>query len=750
MSVINILHLSDLHFGYNGTKDATMYHQAAIKEMEKELHSIPEKYPDYKPDIIAVTGDIGWNALKTDYDQAAVFLKDLMNIYGLSPGDVILCPGNHDIDRESNDGLYNIKTYEESLKYLSLDRVRSRAAPFKAYAEFSKALGIPSLKNGAESDSAGLLPYLYGHRQIKGVKFYVFNSAWNVREKKEKNMWLGSNLVLDQKLSGKDENSVLSVTLFHHPFDDLNEAEKNIYGQEHVVYDMIAEMSDLILTGHVHGAIRKSNTIKDKARFFSCSAAYDRDSNQRGCQIIRVDTAKRTFSTRAVCRNNFNEWSVVDIETDIALDSGASARAYDERLADIPPPALAFWLDPAWDQNSGAALPIDNESAVNLITYFAAKTAPFTAIIASDRPLSLVEALNNNRISPTNVSVQEAAARQIKWSGILKDSSDKAPQGTVIYLSADDPNDLNKMLLSHRTLREDYPDTAVIYNIFADSMYQAAIAAQTLACEINKSGTDRAEVMVLSLNVGLSVSDPVLLEKASEFIKALNTEEQSASSFDEEINRLLEIRDKSPALWETVISRHAKNRRGNHKICGFAACSHRESDLYKWFRAIDLNWFQQQERELFPCCDSLSESKTNTLIWSVYRSMTLDSIRSAQWKEIYSKLKEVFGTLSIFSFIDFAESGHYQSGFRPSDVSRWAHTASEQEYCRLVPILRDNDTACFWTALVSGQFGIPYILREYSLSPYTREVLSDQNDTANDPQWSEQLTILRKIIRPFG
>jgi Icc-related predicted phosphoesterase len=89
-SVVRILHIADLH----RTPDEAVTNENVRHYFEKALDEID----DSKLDLIVIAGDLTQTADETEYKEAEVFIKCLVNKY--LGGDIrkcIMVPGNHDI-----------------------------------------------------------------------------------------------------------------------------------------------------------------------------------------------------------------------------------------------------------------------------------------------------------------------------------------------------------------------------------------------------------------------------------------------------------------------------------------------------------------------------------------------------------------------------------------------------------------------------------------------------------------------------
>jgi 3',5'-cyclic AMP phosphodiesterase CpdA len=93
-STIHILHLSDLHFG---TPDqAKLWSNQLASDLQNELN-IPHL------DALILSGDIANKSTPTEYEAAQQFLQNFRQDFTLKPEQIIIVPGNHDIDWKKTD-----------------------------------------------------------------------------------------------------------------------------------------------------------------------------------------------------------------------------------------------------------------------------------------------------------------------------------------------------------------------------------------------------------------------------------------------------------------------------------------------------------------------------------------------------------------------------------------------------------------------------------------------------------------------
>lgn len=84
-----ILHLSDLHFGDENETSAAK-RKNTLDEMLQVLKNLPT---EWKPQTIAISGDIGWSGLGKDYGLAEKWIKELLTVLELSTEDIIPARG---------------------------------------------------------------------------------------------------------------------------------------------------------------------------------------------------------------------------------------------------------------------------------------------------------------------------------------------------------------------------------------------------------------------------------------------------------------------------------------------------------------------------------------------------------------------------------------------------------------------------------------------------------------------------------
>ncbi|MDR2032482.1 MAG: metallophosphoesterase, partial [Azoarcus sp.] len=286
MSAPVILHLSDMHFGRDGTHRAKQDNRKlCLEDLLKQLRKLEE---GWKPTIICMTGDVGWKGAASDYDEAKKWLDELLAACGLTYEKVMLCPGNHDVNRAIAENQPRPDSAEEADEVLGAMEGYLQE-PFKAYIAFCESTGIPSLNFGGDSS------YLVGQREVDGLRFVVLNSAWFAKGDDDKGkLWLGQPHIKRMAAVGQlpkiaeQPAPPVTIALLHHPQEWFHENEIHAYGRRPNTWDYLAFRCDFILSGHTHAEIRPPDTIAQKALHFSGGATYEGANYRNTFQLLRI------------------------------------------------------------------------------------------------------------------------------------------------------------------------------------------------------------------------------------------------------------------------------------------------------------------------------------------------------------------------------------------------------------------------------------------------------------------------------
>lgn len=138
-----ILHLSDLHFGSEGDNLSSQAKRKIC--LDSLIAELAKLEPDWKPTVICITGDLVWRGAESDYAKAKHWLDKLLSTCELTYEHIVICPGNHEVDRKSAEKIPRPSSAEEADKALEppIDFIQ---IPFLNFTKFCQENGIPSLK----------------------------------------------------------------------------------------------------------------------------------------------------------------------------------------------------------------------------------------------------------------------------------------------------------------------------------------------------------------------------------------------------------------------------------------------------------------------------------------------------------------------------------------------------------------------------------------------------------------------------
>jgi predicted MPP superfamily phosphohydrolase len=298
---INLLHLSDLHFGMEGDLKIAPTAIAQRKNaLEPLITFVSGLDMEWRPQMIAISGDIGWRGGPSDYTDAKKFIETLLKALGLDCDRLVLCAGNHDIDRSMTVGMLPPPSAEYADEWLRIENIKNFLRLFDAYAAFCKDMSLPELRVGSTEQ------VIIGQRDLLGVRFVSLNSAWFCRGNDDRgNLWIGlpqlELMHANEQLADpvNYDESLITIALLHHPSQHLNDNENNVYGNRLNTYRYLAERSHLILSGHVHGAVEKATRHHGRAYGIVNGATYANGAYRNNFSLLRISIQDREVIRRA-------------------------------------------------------------------------------------------------------------------------------------------------------------------------------------------------------------------------------------------------------------------------------------------------------------------------------------------------------------------------------------------------------------------------------------------------------------------
>jgi len=304
---MNLLHLSDIHFGRNFPEnkinDSFQKHDEIINEAINKIASLSS---DLLPEHIIVTGDIGWCGKKEEYDEAEVWFNKLLKACHLSGKDITFIVGNHDIDRSFKPDniqikLNDINKIDELYRY---ENTHLMEPALYQYNEFCKNMGMipfcyPTEKKNIYSYSVGYKDIIT--KENHKIRFLAFNtSLLSPLGFRGDNMWLGQpqiDTLCEYGILPVKDEICFTVGLFHHADRFLHPNETSSYDGRKATMEILNEFTNLLLCGHSENA-GKPRIIKQSsgATCFSAGSTYYSDTHRNSFSLIFINEFNKKIS----------------------------------------------------------------------------------------------------------------------------------------------------------------------------------------------------------------------------------------------------------------------------------------------------------------------------------------------------------------------------------------------------------------------------------------------------------------------
>ena len=174
--------MTDLHFGCEGRiRTRSTAANSALDGLARAITGLIE----LAAHNCGVTGDLAWRGKSPDYDKFGAWFGGCSSDW-TSPGQMLLLPGNHDVDRSIARTIARPRDAGEADEVLGIPLASQYQNAFGSSSEFSEGFGIPPHKLGAD------VSHLVGLRRLDGMSFVTMNSSWFCKDKDDQgNLWLG-------------------------------------------------------------------------------------------------------------------------------------------------------------------------------------------------------------------------------------------------------------------------------------------------------------------------------------------------------------------------------------------------------------------------------------------------------------------------------------------------------------------------------------------------------------------------------
>ena len=247
----HVLHLSDLHFSSPDQAIAWQSQLASDLKHELRVSSLS---------ALVVSGDIANTAEPVQYETASRFLQELGGEFGLTPQQIVLVPGNHDVGwkqskrayipmrRDDYEGPLDSTTHISEGKYIELRDDALYQLRFESFARFYESVRTEDYPL-EYSDQATI-----HHFPEQDLLFVGMNSAWHIDHHFKERAGLHPGAVsraLSQIRTTPDYATCVKFAVFHHPPEQFQESA----GFDASVLEQLVQAGfQFVMHGHIHAA----------------------------------------------------------------------------------------------------------------------------------------------------------------------------------------------------------------------------------------------------------------------------------------------------------------------------------------------------------------------------------------------------------------------------------------------------------------------------------------------------------------
>lgn len=281
---MNILHLTDLH--YNSESYEKFSQHDMIRKLLDYLKSLRQEI-----DLVIFSGDLVFkgNSIDDFYKAKIEFLDKICETLNITSNEIILCAGNHDMDRtfrsesleerfdtkiKNTDSLYNFFKNQNDYDFItSLNTTKNYNLFVKEFYTDKKSNKLSDL-------------YSIHIRKIKGCEVGILsiNSSWrSVDDSSNGKLLFPKHLLEEAFFQLKDINCKFLV--MHHPihwFKDFNQGE---------LQNLIYKSCNIMLSGHIHESEISTHYKQNNGIFAHVSpASLTWDKDYVGFSVIEFDS----------------------------------------------------------------------------------------------------------------------------------------------------------------------------------------------------------------------------------------------------------------------------------------------------------------------------------------------------------------------------------------------------------------------------------------------------------------------------
>lgn len=285
------LHISDIHFSSGDIEKPYDPNLGLRGDMIDDIRTMRAELG--RPiDAILVSGDIAYHGRKDEFDFALTWLKEeLCPTCGCTIEDVVVIPGNHDVDRKATQAPMHVdargRLREVPISQANaaitryLDDEASSQMLFKPIENYNRFASNFECQIGFLNKETGTKPYVLQTFKLSDgstLKVWGFNSVLVCDAEDNKD-----NMFVDPSAAQiiRREDGVTHLVMCHHPFGWLRNAGE--------FRDRIDSVAHLHLFGHEHSLRVEDFRDFTRIKAGALQPARDEAGWQPGYNLIDVD-----------------------------------------------------------------------------------------------------------------------------------------------------------------------------------------------------------------------------------------------------------------------------------------------------------------------------------------------------------------------------------------------------------------------------------------------------------------------------
>lgn len=284
MDTLTWLHISDLHFHASQAYDTSTLQRALLRDITERFEQ-----DGLRPDLILISGDVGFSGKSNEYSLAQVFFDDLLRVTNLPKDRLFLTPGNHDVDQRLISQAAKITgrslARREDINAVLAD-VKDRQLMFDRFCGYAAFVNDYFTHLDFSHDRYFCVrPVNLAGQE---VKILCLNSAWVYipGDMSNTGMLIGERQVCSALDIAKPGHDDLVIALLHHPLDKLRETDRDDSAA------ILLRNCDFILHGHLHHEATKFSHASgpdDEAIVIAAGACYVNQEYPTSYNYVRLN-----------------------------------------------------------------------------------------------------------------------------------------------------------------------------------------------------------------------------------------------------------------------------------------------------------------------------------------------------------------------------------------------------------------------------------------------------------------------------